>query len=144
MSMENIFKSFDQLPGGEEEPKEEAPEPVAKTEDLSKLKGEDMLARSNIDMESPEKLDFETFFQEIIKYCGYIPGFGQQPSKARRVILMSAFKGAFLKYYDWDASGKKGDVIFSRAFDEMYRYKQIDFIPHSRGKDSYLTLPRSE
>ncbi|MEI6042461.1 MAG: hypothetical protein WCQ00_02755 [bacterium] len=130
--MESL-KSFSQLSGGtESEPTPELQQPVERKE-----KHIEMLEKMGLSPEDSEKIPPKDFFDLAMNKCGYMaPNFRDS---SRRIILMSTYQKAFIEYYG--LKGPKKNVEFSKIFDKMYRDGEIDFIPHTKGKDSFLASP---
>jgi hypothetical protein len=127
------LKHFSQLPGGNETGSE--PEPQPKIE--RKEKQLEMLEKMGLSPADPEKLSQKEFFDLAMTRCGYMsPNF---KDNSRRVILMSTYQKAFIEYYG--LTGPKKNVQFVKIFDDMYRREEVAFIPHDKGKDSFLCSP---
>ncbi len=136
------FKSFHELPGLETPESSTVPNAdSAQEKPERKSKHELMLDAMGVNPEDNPKLDKEDFFDLAMARCGYMGKRHEFTHSSRKVILASTFQKAFIAYYE--LKGPQKNIKYTEWFDQAYRDKKIDFIPHSQGTDIFLCLPKS-
>lgn len=136
------YRSFDQLPELDISENSTVPDTTPAQETAErKAKHELMLDAMGVNPEDDPKLSPEDFFNLAMLKCGYMGTGREFIHTSRKVILASTFQKAFITYYQ--LTGPKKNIKYKEWFDQAYRDGKIDFIPHSKGTDSFLCLPKS-
>lgn len=126
------FKSFNQLPGGEEVQEVSVDSKPKRIEQPSDML--EMMGLSFKDMEKPTPKDF---FELAIKKCGVM---SERLEKV--VIPFPLYQKTFMEYFK--LKGSKGKDEFNAIFDKMTRRNEIGIKSLDKKSPILLFIPREE